>query len=226
MSGKLPETAVKNHLAWPEITAAVTGLLGSGKSTVTRMLSARQLPVVDCDAIAAELTAPNGGAIGKIETVFGKDMLRQDGGLDRQRMLERILSDPEARSRLEEILHPLIFAVMDRKLNRIASEGQKTAVAEVPLLFEAGWHRFFTLNCMVTAPEELCVKRIVERNGIDPETALKWLRLQMAALDKEKMADIVIVNDSDLEKLERDADRLYEKITGLVSYAPNGKKPL
>ncbi len=224
MNSQLPLKTGQNHLAWPEVTVAVTGLLGSGKSTVTKMLAARQLPLVDCDAISAELTAPHGEAIRQIETVFGKDMLRPDGGLDRPRMLRRILSDPEARMRLEEILHPLVFAVMDRRLNQIASKGEKAAVVEVPLLFEAGWHHFFTLNCMITAPEELCVKRIVERNGVEPETARSWLRLQMAAPDKEKLADIVIVNDNGMERLKRDAGILYAKIEGMINNSPNDRK--
>ena len=200
---------------WPRVTAAITGVLGSGKSTVGRMLEAKNLPIIDCDNLARKVTGPGNRGLALVSEVFGPEVLKPDGSLDRTRMLALILQDNEAHKKLEDIVHPLVLEEMDAQLRELARHGNRIAVVEVPLLFEAGWHGLFDLNCMVTAPEKQCISRIMARNQVDEDTARQWQKLQMAPELKEQMADFVIRNDSTLENLKLQVDELYERLIEL-----------
>ena len=203
--------------AWPGVTVAVTGLLGSGKSTFTGILKSFGLPVIDCDRIAASLTAPGGEATHALARCFGTRIVTSEKGLDRQKMLELVLSDSHCRSRLEAILHPRVFHIMDQMLAGLRNAGNRVAVVEVPLLFEAGWHGMFDLNCMVTAPLAVCLERVRARNGVSMETARRWMALQMSGEAKEALADVVIENSGDLRSLEGRARKIHDRIMGMVN---------
>jgi len=197
---------------WPVVTTAITGMLGSGKSTVVAMLESMGIPTLDCDDLALRATAPATPGLAIIKETFGPEVLKPDGSLDRSRMLNLILHDQDARNKLEAILHPLVFKEMEKKLRRLAKQRHHAAIVEVPLLFEAGWHTLFDLNCMVTAPESVCISRIMARNNVDQDTARRWLDLQMARELKEQLADFVIRNDGEREDLEAQVDELYKTI--------------
>ncbi len=197
---------------WPPLTVAVTGMLGSGKSTATGLLAEKGLPVIDCDQLARRVTGPGSPGLAMVREVFGPEVLKSDGTMDRRRMLSLILQDPEAHRKLENIVHPLALKELDSELKRLATDGYDTAVAEVPLLFEAGWQNFFDLSCMVTAPESVCIARIMARNQVDADTARRWLYLQMDPELKEQSADWIIRNNSTLDNLKLQVQGLYGKI--------------
>ncbi len=197
---------------WPAVTAAVTGALGSGKSTVMYMLSDMGLPTIDCDTLSRQITDIGGKALTMLSELFGPGVLTDDGRLDRQRMLDLILKDGDALAQLEEIVHPLVFKELDNHLQNLRTKGEKIAVVEVPLLFEAGWDSLFHVTCMVSAPERQCILRIMQRNNVDEETARKWMALQMPMDIKEQQADFIIRNSGTLANLEDQAMNFYRLI--------------
>jgi len=197
---------------WPPVTVAISGMLGSGKSTVARILGEKGLPVIDCDCLARRVTAPGSKGLSMVREAFGAEMIRPDGSMDRPRMLEMILHDKRTRQILEDIVHPLVLKELDCRLRQLAEEGHRAVVVEVPLLFEAGWHDLFDMNCVVMASEDACISRIMARNQVDENTARKWQKLQMPPELKEQMADFVIRNDSTIHDLEQQAGQLYRRI--------------
>lgn len=200
---------------WPNLCVAVTGSLGSGKSTVTGLFGQKGLPVIDCDRLARKVTAGGTPGIDMLVKALGHGLLLPDNTLNRQLLLEIILDDPASRARLEAVVHPLVLEEMNRQLQELASSGHETVVVEVPLLFEVGWHHLFQLTVMVIAPESICIERIMARNRVSREMAHKWMELQMDQEAKEKMADFIIRNDGDMAQLEQRVTELWKKIRAM-----------
>jgi dephospho-CoA kinase len=137
----------------------LTGGIASGKSTVGRMLSKQNFPVIDTDKLAREVVEPGKPALKKLVKAFGTKILKDDKTLDRHRMLEMILTDAGARQLVENIIHPYVFKRMDQILQQLAASGNNIVIVEVPLLFEAGWQDFFDYIISVVAPESICTGR-------------------------------------------------------------------
>ncbi len=206
---KEPPIARQN---WPPLCVAVTGILGCGKSTVTGLLARYGLAVVDCDLLAHNVTAPGSEALVRLSRALGGHILGPDGTMKRSLVLDMMLSDQHARHVLEQVIHPLVLEELDKELRQFAAHGEAVAVVEVPLLFEVGWHTFFDINCLVVAPEPVCISRIMKRNGVDRKTAEQWMKLQMPLEEKEPLADYIIHNDGNLDELQRRVDKFYHYI--------------
>lgn len=206
---------------WPALRVAVTGSLASGKSTVAGLLAQMDLPVIDCDFLARKVTCRGSPGLDALVKAMGRKLLAADNTLNRQLMLDIILHDPDAKSRLEEIVHPLVFQEMSRQFEELASSGHVAVIAEVPLLFEAGWQHLFQFTVMVTAPENLRLERIMARNNISREMARRWMFLQMDQGAKEIMADFIIKNDKDMVHLEQQTIKLWKKIKVMESALHN-----
>ncbi len=198
--------------SWPPLCVAVTGILGSGKSTVTRLLARFGLAIVDCDSLARDVTSPGGEALVRLKRALGDHILGLDGTMKRSLVLDMMLSDQHARHVLEQVIHPLVLKALDKELSQLAADGAGVTVVEVPLLFEVGWHAYFDINCLVVAPEPLCISRIMKRNGVDRKTAEQWMKLQMPLEEKEPLADYIIHNDGTLDELQRRVDKFYHYI--------------
>ena len=197
---------------WPPLCVAVTGILGSGKSTVTECLAGYGLPVVDCDILAHKVTSPGSEALVRLRKALGDHILGSGGALKRALVLDMMLNDQHARHMLEQVIHPLVLKALDKELSQLAEDGEGVAVVEVPLLFEVGWYAFFDINCLVVAPEPLCISRIMKRNGVDRKTAEQWMKLQMPLEEKEPLADYIINNNGTLDELKRRVDKFYHYI--------------
>lgn len=184
------------------LTLGLTGGIGSGKSTVGRLLSLRaSCRLIDADALAHRLTAPGGAAIVDIEGVFGRGALSADGGMDRAWMRNRIFSDPVARATLEGIVHPLIREALIAEIDAARSiDGLKCVVAEVPLLAESSiWSQYFDRVIVVDCEQQTQIKRVMVRSGLDRPTVEKIIQSQLGRARRRQFADVVIVNDQDHE---------------------------
>lgn len=171
----------------------LTGGIGSGKSTVARLLAECGAAVIDTDAIARELTLPGGAAIDPIRQAFGADFIDGTGALDRARMRALAFSDPGAKRRLEAILHPLIGAETE---TRAAAAADRVLVFDVPLLVEsAHWrarvHKVLVVDCR----EQTQVDRAVARSGWTPQAVQAVIDQQAARPLRRACADAVIYND-------------------------------
>lgn len=191
----------------------LTGGIGSGKSTVARMLQAKGAVLIDADALSRASTAPGGAAIAPIRTNFGDAFIGPDGALDRDRMRALVFSDPEAKARLEAIIHPLVRAEIDRQCRALP---QGCAVLDLPLLAEsAAWRERVDAVWVVDCPPERQIERVMQRNGWPREQVEAVMRQQASREQRLAIADGVIRNDEDdLDALQREVDAAWARWAG------------
>jgi len=181
----------------PPLRIGLTGGIGSGKSTVSHMLQTRGAAVVDADAIARSVTAPQGAAMATIARTFGAAFVTPDGALNRERMRANVFSEPKAKDALEAIIHPLVAQETQRQAEAALHAGYLTLVFDVPLLIEAGtrWRaqldRVWVVDCLV----ETQIQRVVARSGLSPEAVQKIISTQSSRANKLAAADWVIYNE-------------------------------
>lgn len=209
----------------------LTGGIGSGKSTVADMFAARGVAVVDTDQIAHGLTAPGGAAMAAVREAFGPEFVDADGAMDRARMREHVFADPEAKRRLEAILHPMIGAETARlaRLAHLARLPGRAGQADggpdgaagtggahpyvmfvVPLLVESGvWRQRVARVCVVDCQEELQVRRVMDRNGMAERQVRAVMAAQATRERRLAAADDIIANDAGLAGLEAQVERLH-----------------
>ena len=186
----------------------LTGGIGSGKSAAADEFARLGATVVDTDAIAHELTALGGAALPEIARIFGKDFIR-DGKMDRQRMRERVFSDPAAKNRLEGLLHPLI---REESKRRIAAAAGPYVVHVVPLLIESpDYRRRVDRVLVVDAPEEAQLARVHARSGLAEDEVRAIVRTQAAREARLAAADDVIDNAGPLDALRNQVAALHQK---------------
>ena len=198
------------------IRIALTGGIASGKSAVAALFEARGVPVVDSDVIAREIVQSGRPALEAIRRRFGDRVLQSDGSLDRRALREQVFADPAARRDLEAITHPAIRARMQAWSQTAAGPYQ---IHMIPLLVESGGRRDFDRVLVVDSPEELQIQRVMQRDGVDASSARQVLAAQASRTERLAIADDVIVNDGDRDKLSGDVDALHERYLQLSVYA-------
>lgn len=188
----------------------LTGGIGSGKSTVARMLAVRGARVIDTDAIARALTQPGGAALQDIADRFGAEMVGADGALDRARMRDLVFTQPQAKRQLEAILHPLIAQETQRQAQ--AAGPAQPVVFDVPLLVESGtrWRRQVDRVLVVDCSEATQEARVLARSGWPQAQVVQVIRQQASRSARRAAADAVILNDMlTLAELEAEVDALW-----------------
>jgi len=196
----------------------LTGGIGSGKSTVGKLLAEHGAVVIDTDLIARQLTLPGGTALPAIARDFGADLIGADGALARARMRELVFADATAKRRLEAILHPLIGLETERQA--IAAQSAPALVFDVPLLVESGgrWRAKVDKVLVVDCRESTQIERVVQRSGWTPQAVQAVLDSQATRAQRRASADAVIFNDGlTLESLADEvADIWRHWVTGSV----------
>ena len=177
----------------------LTGGIGSGKCAAADAFVALGAVLVDTDAIAHELTGPNGAAMPALREAFGPEVATADGALDRARVRGLVFADPAARGRLEGILHPMI---RDISAQRCRAATSPYVVLAVPLLVESGSYRG---RCdriaVVDCPEALQVARVMARSGLGEAEVRAIMAAQASRAERLAAADDVIANDAGLDAL-------------------------
>jgi dephospho-CoA kinase len=175
----------------------LTGGIGSGKSTVSQMLQARGAAVMDADAIARSLTAPQGAAMAAIAHTFGAAFVTADGALNREHMRAHVFSQPQAKQELEAIIHPLVAQETQRQAQAAIDNGHHTLVFDVPLLVESGarWRAQIDRILVVDCLQETQIQRVRTRNGLSREAVETIIAAQASRTQKLAAADWVIYND-------------------------------
>ncbi len=200
----------------------LTGGIGSGKSTVADLFAERGATIVDTDLISHQLTGPGGAAIGAIRDAFGASVVRADGALDRDAMRERAFGDPQARSRLESILHPMIRA---ESLRQIEAADGPYVVHVVPLLVESGGRSGrFDRVLVVDCPVEVQVERVMRRSGLTAERVATILAAQASREQRLAAADDVIDNAGAPDRLPAQVDAMHARYLRLRDAAASGAR--
>ncbi len=198
------------------IRIALTGGIASGKSVVAALFEAHGVPVIDSDAVAREIVAPGNPALEAIRQHFGDRVLQRDGTLDRRALREQVFADPAARRDLEAITHPAIRERIQAWSRTAAGPYQ---IHMIPLLVEGGGRRDFDRVLVVDCPEALQIQRVMQRDGVDANSARNILAAQASRAERLAIADDVIVNDGDRGKLSHDVDALHQRYLQLSVYA-------
>ena len=178
----------------PPLRIGLTGGIGSGKSTVARLLAGHGAKVVDTDGISRGLTQAGGAAMPALREAFGDGVIGLDGGLDRDQMRRLAFADGTARSKLEAILHPMISAEAQREA--AAATDAAVIVFDIPLLVESGrWrdsvHRVLVVDCS----ESTQVARVVARSGWTADSVKAVMAAQATRERRNSIANDVVVND-------------------------------
>ena len=177
----------------------LTGGIGSGKSTVADLFVAEGAGLVDTDAIAHELTGAAGAAMPAITGAFGSEVMTKDGALDRAAMRRLVFAQPEAKKRLEGILHPLIRQLATQRCRESASP---YVILAVPLLAETGAYRdFYDRVAVVDCPEAQQIERVMTRSGLSEKEVRAIMDNQASRAQRLALADDVIVNSAGLGEL-------------------------
>jgi dephospho-CoA kinase len=184
----------------------LTGGIGSGKSTVSRLLAARGAVIVDADRIAREVVEPGTPGLSAVVEAFGEQVLTADGALDRPALAAVVFADAQARARLDAIVHPLVRA-RATELERAAPE-DAVVVHDVPLLVETGQAAGYDLVLVVETDPELRVARLVER-GLTEDDARARIAAQATDEQRRAVADVVLDNSGSPAELEAHVDRFW-----------------
>jgi dephospho-CoA kinase len=195
-------------------SVGLTGGIGSGKSTVADLFAEKGVSVIDTDLIAHQLTASGGLAIAPIRSAFGDEFMLPDGAMNRKKMRAAVFADPNAKKKLEAILHPLIRAETER-----AAAGAQGAylLYVVPLLLESGaWKERVSRILTVDCPEELQIQRVMERNGFTEQQVRAIMKTQVSRAARVAAADDVITNDGNTAELQIQVERLHQGYLSLA----------
>jgi dephospho-CoA kinase len=197
----------------------LTGGIGSGKSAAADLFAGLGAVVVDTDAIAHELTAPGGAAIAEVRRQFGAGCIATDGSMDRTKVRELVFADPSARKRLEALLHPMIRAESQRRIE--AAAGAAPYVMHVvPLLVESAGYRDRVQRVLVVdCAEEVQVARVRARSGLAEPEVRRILAAQATRAARLAAADDVIDNSGPLAALQPQVLALHDRYLALARQA-------
>ncbi|MEA5026205.1 MAG: dephospho-CoA kinase [Erysipelotrichaceae bacterium] len=186
---------------------AITGLIGSGKSQVRKIVSLTY-PVLDCDQIARDLMQENQEGYLAAKEQFQAFLTERR--FDRQALADYIFTHPAKRRQLEAILHPLVLKTVRQQLNNLAD--QAFVFVEVPLLFEVGWQDYFDYSLLVVSQPEKLFQRLINDRKLTREQIQQIIDQQMPAEEKSALADYVIINDGTLAELTEQVELFIRKL--------------
>lgn len=200
----------------------LTGGIGSGKSTVARLLAARGAILIDADQVAREIVEPGEPALREIAERFGAHVITPDGDLDRQALADIVFPNPDARRDLEAITHPRIGERIEARIRAIAEDEadsgrERVVVIDHPLLVESGLADGFPVVVVVTAPEEIRVDRLVRLRGMDPDDVRARIRAQADDETRVAAATHVLDNAGDEDALRHQVDALADELFAVAA---------
>ncbi len=190
----------------------VTGGIGSGKSTVTQFLSEMGAKVVDADKIGHQCYLPGTETFKDVVAAFGRDVVAKDGSIDRKKLGAIVFNDPNALTRLNKIMHPRMYKMMEDQIKEHRRNGEAVVIMEAAILFEAGWTPLVDEVWVTIASESTVVKRVKERTGLPEEQIRSRIRSQLSNEERTRKAKVVIHNDGGIEELRKKVADLWGRI--------------
>lgn len=194
------------------VVLGITGGIATGKSTVSEIFQSHNIPVIDADQIAREIMMPNSLALNQIKKVFGSEVFCSNGELDRQKLGQIIFYSQEKRQQLNHITGPLIRKIILSRREEYLKEKVPVLVLDIPLLYESNYLAYVDLTLVVYVPKEVQLERLMERDGITKEEAMRKITSQMPIEKKKELADIVVNNEYDKAELVRRVETIISKL--------------
>ena len=186
----------------------ITGGIGTGKSTVTQFLLSKNYRVIDADLISRQVTRGKTETVDKLAQAFGKKILKEDGTLNRQALADQVFGNQEREKLLEKIVTQKVVSIIEKQVSEAREE---LVFMDVPLLFETGLDRLADSIWVVTACEELRIRRVMERDKITCQQVKSRMNCQMPEEEKLKRATVILDNSGDKETLFKRIEMELEK---------------
>ncbi len=181
----------------------LTGGIASGKSTVAQFFRDQNVPVIDADILGHRTYEPGTETFEQVVAAFGEEIVAPDGTIDRKVLGGKVFGKPDELKRLTDIVWPGIRKLATEELAQLKAAGHDVAVLEAAVLFEAGWEDLVDSIWVVVVDPETAVKRLGERNGLDPEAARARIASQLSNEERIARANIVIENNGTLDALKQ-----------------------
>ncbi|MCX7770173.1 MAG: dephospho-CoA kinase [Proteobacteria bacterium] len=195
------------------ILIGITGVIGSGKTTVAGILKKLNIPVIDADEISRKVTKKDGPAYIEIIKHFGAEILNQDGEINRKKLANIVFNDINKKKLLESIIHPLVQIEREKMIKEICAENPNAIVAlDIPLLFEAGLENTVDYIICTYADIDTIYERVKERDNVSKEEFLLRLSNQLPLEEKIKRSHFVIDTRKDLKEIESELKDIIKKI--------------
>ena len=192
----------------------LTGGIGSGKSAAAEIFRTCGVEVIDADSLAREVVEPGQPALDDIAAYFGSELLTAEGHLDRAALRKVVFSNPEKKSWLENLLHPLIAKLLQRRLNATKSP---YTILEFPLLLETEQYKLVDRVIVIDVNEEIQIARSVRRDGSDEAVIRSIIASQIDRSKRIQHADDLVSNEEGLEQLREKVEALHSKYLGMVA---------
>ena len=193
----------------------LTGGIGSGKSTVSKIFQKINIPVIDADEIAHQLVTVGQPALTKIQQEYGSNILNPDGTLNRKQLKELIFSDDLQKQKLETILHPLIYQAIQKQINALNTP---YCIICIPLLFETDMTNLVDRILVVDCPVEEQIKRLLKRDNMTIERIQSIIDSQVSRAFRKSMANDLLDNTLSNESLAQQIKKLHTQYNLLSNY--------
>ena len=188
-----------------KFAVAVTGGIGSGKTSATNKFNELGVAVIDTDLIAHDLTQKNVDVLVEIKNIFGNKVFNGDT-LSREKLRELVFRDEDLLRSLERILHPRIRQDVKRKLQSVDSE---YAIVAIPLLSKKSDYDFIDRILVIDCEERIQIQRVISRNGFSEELVRSIMSKQLSRRDRNQLADDLIENNADIDSLHTKIEKLH-----------------
>ena len=193
------------------LVIGLTGSIGTGKSEAARQLEALGASIISADQVGHEAYTPNTEAWEHVVSVFGDEILQDDGEIDRRKLGTIVFSDPGQLERLNQVMHPRMAQMVADKVEVLRGQGVEVVVVEAALLFEAGWDSLVEEVWTTDSPEQAVIERLKVRNGMSEEEARKRMSSQMGRTERLDRSDYVIENSGDMVALGVAIKELWDR---------------
>jgi len=194
----------------------LTGGIGSGKSTVARFLAELGAVILDADEVGHEALKSNSKVQRQVVAAFGRDIVAASGEIDRKKLGEVVFNSPDARTRLNRIMHPPMCDTVKTKLKEYQRQGASVVALEAPLLVEAGWMPLVDGVWVTVAPEATIIRRLRERTGLSEAESQARIQAQLSSSERIKHADVVIDTDCSLDELRLKVKELWQRLQSTI----------
>jgi dephospho-CoA kinase len=188
----------------------LTGGIGTGKSTVSDYLIQKGYRVLDADKVAKEIVSPNSEILIQLKDTFGKEILYEDGTLNRKKLADIIFSNPEKKAILDKLMHKKIIEVLLKKATSFS--GEKVVFIDAPLLYESNLDLYLDKVWVVDADDEIRIQRVIQRDQLTREEIIKRIQNQMSRKEKLRRADCIINNSTNKVDLYKQIDKLLNEL--------------
>ena len=190
----------------------LTGGIGTGKTSVSNILSSLGASMINADKIGHKIYEPNSEGWMEVVNAFGKEILNENQEIDRKKLGSIVFKDKKYLDQLNSITHPRIYSEIESELQTLSNNNVTVSVVEAALLIEAKWTSLADQVWVTVSNENIIYKRLEKRDGLNIEAIKSRISSQMSTKEKLKFADVIIKNDSSIKDLEKEVQYYWKKI--------------